>query len=109
MTEQEQDQNEEQLLENKVNEDYESLKEKLESIKSKIKNLLTELKTENEELYSMNQKFKTVKKSINETYYKRCCCFDWGWCKCNYCCECFKDIWHCFCCFKSNIEEDKKK
>ena len=96
----------ENLLEEENEEDNESIGTKLDNIKNKIINIFDELEIENQELIKLNTKLK----EFYENNYKRCCCFDCGCCKCGCCCcDCFKDCWHCFCCIKSDKENEEEK
>ena len=98
--------------ENKKTEN-EDIEVTLENIKTKIKNIFDELSTKNEELYDLKDEFEKNEKTWNEKIYKRCCCFNWACCYCKRCgdgkCKCWKDYWHCFCCFKANVNDDDKK
>jgi len=82
---------------------------KANEYRKKIIDISKIIMDKNGELSILKDNLKKTERKWNETYYKRCFCFDCECCKCEDTCDCFKDCWHFFCYPKNKGESDDLK
>ena len=82
---------------------------KTKNLRKKIIEISEIINVQNKNLYTLRNEFEDAKLMWKEKYYERCCCCSWEWCKCNWCCDCFKKCWHYYCCLKDQNEEHKRE